>query len=746
MTAYKKHASVMDLRMTRTLRPAAVVALASALLSACGGGGGGAPPITPPAVAPTVTLSANPIQVANGGNTTLTWSTTAATSCTAAQGWSGTKATSGTEQVGPLTADTTFQLTCTGTGGSTTQSVTVTLIGPPTVTLSTDPTTTVVGGTTTLTWSSTNSTGCTASGAWTGARSASGAESTDPLAASGTFTLECTGPGGTSAPVSANVTVTPPGLGNVVLSGEITFDRIPFRTLPARGLNPNQPVVSPARQVIVEAVNPNPPNAVIGTATRTDLRGRYTLEVPMNTNLRVRAHARLLKTGAPPTWDFRVRNNANGNALYVLQSSATNSGVNPPPLNLHAASGWTGAAYTAERAAAPFAIIDTVLQAKQLILTANAGTDFPALDLFWSNENRAATPFCPSDGNIGTSSYVRFGTPPNDVDECTPPQQGFDGIYILGDFAAVNGDTDEFDQHVVAHEFGHYIEDQFSRSDSIGGPHGGGDRLDLRVAFGEGWGNSYSGMTLADPSYRDSQSGVTDDFGFNMETDNQVAEGWFSELSVGELLWDIFDSGVEPGDTVALGFGPIFSVMTGSQTTTDALTSVFPFARQIRASNASSSAAISTLLTGEAISGTDDFGAGENNNGGDATVLPVYRDITLNTPLAGICSRSTSGADGSNKLGNRRFLRFVNNATRLVTISATGAAPNAQSVAATDPDIFVLQRGVFVAVGESGAPGAETIPQFSLPAGTFIIEVYDFDIEGAGPTAQPRCMTVSITG
>src|SRR5688572_21362897 len=152
MTAYKKHACVMDLRMTRTLRPAAVVALASALLSACGGGGGGAPPITPPAVAPTITLSANPTQVANGGNTTLTWSTTAATACTAAQGWSGTKATSGSEQVGPLTADTSFQLTCTGSGGSTTQSVTVTLIGPPTVTLSADPTTTVVGGTTTLTW------------------------------------------------------------------------------------------------------------------------------------------------------------------------------------------------------------------------------------------------------------------------------------------------------------------------------------------------------------------------------------------------------------------------------------------------------------------------------------------------------------------------------------------------------------------------------------------------------------------
>ena len=58
-------------------------------------------------------------------------------------------------------------------------------------------------------------------------------------------------------------------------------------------------------------------------------------------------------------------------------------------------------------------IITNLRREKNKAFSANAGTDFPALDLFWSNQNRAATPFCPSDGNIGTSSYVRFGTPPN---------------------------------------------------------------------------------------------------------------------------------------------------------------------------------------------------------------------------------------------------------------------------------------------------------------------------------------------
>ena len=65
-------------------------------------------------------------------------------------------------------------------------------------------------------------------------------------------------------------------------------------------------------------------------------------------------------------------------------------------------------------------------------------------------------------------------------------------------------DTDEFDQHVIAHEFGHYIENSFSRADNIGGAHGRGDKLDIRVAFGEGFGYAFSAIVLGDPVARDS--------------------------------------------------------------------------------------------------------------------------------------------------------------------------------------------------------------------------------------------------
>ena len=36
---------------------------------------------------------------------------------------------------------------------------------------------------------------------------------------------------------------------------------------------------------------------------------------------------------------------------------------------------------------------------------------------------------------------------------------------------------------MIAHEFGHYIEYNFSRADNIGGPHGVGDKLDIRACL-----------------------------------------------------------------------------------------------------------------------------------------------------------------------------------------------------------------------------------------------------------------------
>ncbi|MEK7704948.1 MAG: hypothetical protein AAB426_08315 [Myxococcota bacterium] len=83
----------------------------------------------PVATAPVVTLTANPTTVDGGGTTTLTWSSTDATSCTASGAWSGSKAISGSEVTAAITSTSTFTLACTGPNGSTQRSATIYLTG-----------------------------------------------------------------------------------------------------------------------------------------------------------------------------------------------------------------------------------------------------------------------------------------------------------------------------------------------------------------------------------------------------------------------------------------------------------------------------------------------------------------------------------------------------------------------------------------------------------------------------------------
>ncbi len=178
---------------------------ASLLLAACGSKHNN--PMSNPK--PTASLSAAPTSVASGGSSTLTWSSTNATSCAASGGWGGSKATSGTQSTGTITMPSSYSLTCTGTGGTSVASTVMVNI-VPTATIVTSPSVIASGGTSTLTWSSTNATSCTASGAgagWSGAKATSGTQSTGALTATTSYSLSCSGAGGTSSLVTATVTI-----------------------------------------------------------------------------------------------------------------------------------------------------------------------------------------------------------------------------------------------------------------------------------------------------------------------------------------------------------------------------------------------------------------------------------------------------------------------------------------------------------------------------------------------------------
>ena len=165
------------------------------------------PPVTLPDP-PSLTLSADKSSVASGGSVLLTWNSTDATSCTASGDWSGSRNVDDTQTQSNITVAKTYTLTCTGTGGSVSRTVAVTLevvVPPPpapaapTLTLTSDKTTVASGGSATLTWNAVNATACTATGDWTGTKSTSGTQAQSNITAAKTYTLTCTGTGGSIA-------------------------------------------------------------------------------------------------------------------------------------------------------------------------------------------------------------------------------------------------------------------------------------------------------------------------------------------------------------------------------------------------------------------------------------------------------------------------------------------------------------------------------------------------------------------
>lgn len=147
---------------------------------------------------PTISLSASPTTVPMNGSTTINWTSKRANDCTASGDWSGGKATSGSMTISTLTTNSSFNLSCSGPGGSASDSISVTVTAPlPTLSFSASPSTVSQNESTTLDWSSTDVTSCTASGDWSGNKSATGSETINLSTTDSQFTLTCSGEGGT---------------------------------------------------------------------------------------------------------------------------------------------------------------------------------------------------------------------------------------------------------------------------------------------------------------------------------------------------------------------------------------------------------------------------------------------------------------------------------------------------------------------------------------------------------------------
>ncbi len=155
----------------------------------------------PVTVAPAVSLAAAPAEVGAGQTTRLSWAAADAKACWASGAWAGERSVEGTYTTSPLTLPTRYGLTCTGSGGTASQEVSVIVPGvpppaAPRVELSATPATVSPGESVTLAWTSSDSTACTADGNWSGTRPSQGREILGPLSAGQSYSLACVGPGG----------------------------------------------------------------------------------------------------------------------------------------------------------------------------------------------------------------------------------------------------------------------------------------------------------------------------------------------------------------------------------------------------------------------------------------------------------------------------------------------------------------------------------------------------------------------
>ena len=715
--------------------------LFSLVLAACGGGGGGGgntlnpAPTAPPAnSAPSANAGADQ-QVLVSEEVTLSGSGSDSDGSIASYLWTQTSGeavtlsaddTASTSFTAPAVETTLeFELRVTDDDGAeATDSVSVSVSLPansaPTVDAG-DNQTVAISTQVSLNGTATDSDGSIASYSWvqtsgetvslTGADTATATFTTPDVDGLLEFSFTATDNQGATATDSVTINV---GDAKVSVGGTITFDLVPFAASRI-GLDYSNIEQAPARGVVVEAVDESG-NTLLSTLT--DSQGRYNFRVDANTSMRVRILAQLLQTTGV-TWDIKVTDNTASNALYAAQGDVFNAGSSDSNINFNMPSGWDGTSYSSSRTAGPFAILDGLYDTLQKFAAIDGDLDFPALEVRWSEKNNPADGNL-ADGDIGTSFYSGGK------------------IYILG---AADTDSDEYDRHVVIHEWGHYFEDQLSRSDSIGGSHSLSEQLDMRVAFGEGWGNALSGMITDDPFYRDS-SGLDqgNGFAFSVERNTYTGTGWFNEGSVQSVLYDIYDSSDDGADSLSLGLGPIYNTLTDSVYTAGSyFTSIFSFTDRLKALEPSAVDQLDSLLSGQTISGTGSNGLNETNDGGIASALPVYKTLSVGGSAIQLCSVDDLGY--YNKLGIISFVEFQVPTAGTYDFSATEVG----GATTSDPDFLIYQGGNRTHVAESGVIGSENASLSFETTGTHVLAFYDWNNIDETDDAGDYCFDFQIS-
>lgn len=287
-------------------------------------------------------------------------------------------------------------------------------------------------------------------------------------------------------------------------SGRVTYDFVPtvFFNTTSTKLDYAEKFAKPARRVTVQLLRKG--NVLSETAT-DDQGNFYFSDYTPPAQIRVLAQSTATLSQVDgigddycngAKWDFSVVDNNNALALYTMETTEFSDTAPILNVSVHAGLGWSYNGYT-DRTAAPFSILDTVLQGAEFYCQNEPDADFTKLNIYWSLENQA-----------GASFTKKFNLR--------------DAYITLNGKEDVN--TDEYDTPVILHELSHFFDNIFYRNDSFGGTHNW-EIEDSRIVHSEGFATAMGNAILKNSKY-------TNVVGYRQ------SEGWSNNLEkepVGDL-------------------------------------------------------------------------------------------------------------------------------------------------------------------------------------------------------------------
>ncbi len=295
----------------------------------------------------------------------------------------------------------------------------------------------------------------------------------------------------------------------------------------------------------------------------TDSNGLFNFIVTNNTR-RGGVYLQVLTKSSTTSPKFEIRNNVSDGALLALVSSAFDDSISNSFTMTTLIAQTTGIG-------GAFNMLDVFSKGDALICPPPPDPSLPCplplLTGYWEPESSEGTFF----STLSNQSNAIFICGGGESNNCT------------------RGDNDEYDDSVIAHEYGHFALAQFSHDDSPGGFHGVSENgQDIRLSWSEGWANFFSSAVRSSPIYVDTGAGT---FFFDIENPlpplRTSAIYTTSELAVAGILWDILDGVASPAtvdtDPLDLTFDEILQTVIdiplSSQATMESFWLAFEAAR-----------------------------------------------------------------------------------------------------------------------------------------------------------------------